>query len=121
MSKLFKLDIVTPIKTFSFDSVSYVKCPGVDGYFGIMKNHTNSIINLTDGTISVKTDKNEVKFSCSYGIADINSDSSDAVSYTHLTLPTNREGHNYSYNQSCLLYTSPSPRDLSTSRMPSSA
>ena len=24
-------------------------------------------------------------------------------------------------NQSCLLYTSPSPRDLSTSRMPSSA
>ena len=25
------------------------------------------------------------------------------------------------YKQSCLLYTSPSPRDLSTSRMPSSA
>ena len=25
------------------------------------------------------------------------------------------------YNESCLLYTSPSPRDLSTSRMPSSA
>ena len=25
------------------------------------------------------------------------------------------------YNNSCLLYTSPSPRDLSTSRMPSSA
>ena len=27
----------------------------------------------------------------------------------------------YSEGQSCLLYTSPSPRDLSTSRMPSSA
>ena len=25
------------------------------------------------------------------------------------------------YNKTCLLYTSPSPRDLSTSRMPSSA
>ena len=25
------------------------------------------------------------------------------------------------YNNTCLLYTSPSPRDLSTSRMPSSA
>ena len=25
------------------------------------------------------------------------------------------------YNKPCLLYTSPSPRDLSTSRMPSSA
>ena len=27
----------------------------------------------------------------------------------------------YDINESCLLYTSPSPRDLSTSRMPSSA
>ena len=27
----------------------------------------------------------------------------------------------YRYGMSCLLYTSPSPRDLSTSRMPSSA
>mgnify|MGYP003314023870 CR=1 FL=1 len=27
----------------------------------------------------------------------------------------------FAYNRSCLLYTSPSPRDLSTSRMPSSA
>ena len=27
----------------------------------------------------------------------------------------------YVYSRSCLLYTSPSPRDLSTSRMPSSA
>ena len=28
---------------------------------------------------------------------------------------------NFSHNTNCLLYTSPSPRDLSTSRMPSSA
>ena len=79
MKNFFKLEIITPIKTFSFDNVSYVKCPGVDGYFGIMKNHTNSIINLTDGTISIKTDKDELRFSCSYGIADINSDSSDDI------------------------------------------
>ena len=30
-------------------------------------------------------------------------------------------GQNYANNMPCLLYTSPSPRDLSTSRMPSSA
>ena len=30
-------------------------------------------------------------------------------------------GGYYHYSYSCLLYTSPSPRDLSTSRMPSSA
>ena len=29
--------------------------------------------------------------------------------------------HGYSLSFTCLLYTSPSPRDLSTSRMPSSA
>ena len=30
-------------------------------------------------------------------------------------------GHAYAIRETCLLYTSPSPRDLSTSRMPSSA
>ena len=91
MSKLFKLDIVTPIKTFSFDNVSYVKCPGVDGYFGIMKNHTNSIINLTEGVISLKLEKEEVRFSCSYGIADINSDPSDDLEDKVLLLVENAE------------------------------
>ena len=91
MNKSFKLEIVTPIKTFSFDYVTYAKCPGVNGYFGIMKNHTNSIINLTDGIISVKTDKDEIKFSCSYGIADINSDSSDDIEDKVLLLVENAE------------------------------
>ena len=40
-----------------------------------------------------------------------------------LTLSTLSENPVYSnfYDEGCLLYTSPSPRDLSTSRMPSSA
>ena len=33
----------------------------------------------------------------------------------------NVDGSNGAYAGNCLLYTSPSPRDLSTSRMPSSA
>ena len=33
--------------------------------------------------------------------------------------PLTQQGSEWAYN--CLLYTSPSPRDLSTSRMPSSA
>ena len=33
----------------------------------------------------------------------------------------NRKAHWQDAHNSCLLYTSPSPRDLSTSRMPSSA
>ena len=34
---------------------------------------------------------------------------------------THRNSHIYLWESGCLLYTSPSPRDLSTSRMPSSA
>ena len=43
----------------------------------------------------------------------------DAESYAKNPLPKAAEPH--AQNLACLLYTSPSPRDLSTSRMPSSA
>ena len=33
----------------------------------------------------------------------------------------NKDDWSFDWNKACLLYTSPSPRDLSTSRMPSSA
>ena len=77
MNKSFQLDIVTPTKSFTFDDVVYVECPGTEGYFGVLKNHTNSIIDLKEGIISVKTEDNNLKFTYSSGIADINSDPSD--------------------------------------------
>ncbi len=92
MSKVFSLDIVTPTHSFNFDNVTYVSCPGTEGYFGIMKNHTNSILNLKEGIISVKTDKKEIKFSCSGGgIADINSDSTDDIPDKVLLLVENAQ------------------------------
>ena len=45
-------------------------------------------------------------------------DLGDANSNAHLTKYDTAHGQ---FPYSCLLYTSPSPRDLSTSRMPSSA
>ena len=91
MSKVFSLDIVTPTHSFNFDNVTYVKCPGTEGYFGIMKNHTNSILNLKEGVISVTIDKKEIQFSCSAGIADINSDSTDDIPDKVLLLVENAE------------------------------
>ena len=44
--------------------------------------------------------------------------SKDNVDYHYNVLS---KGYVDRYNAGCLLYTSPSPRDLSTSRMPSSA
>ena len=85
MKNFFSLDIVTPTHSFSFDNVTYVKCPGTEGYFGIMKNHTNSIL------ISVKTEDKEIQFSCSAGIADINSDSTDDIPDKVLLLVENAQ------------------------------
>jgi F-type H+-transporting ATPase subunit epsilon len=91
VNKVFSLDIVTPTHSFSFDDVTYVKCPGTEGYFGIMKNHTNSILNLKEGVISVKTGEKEIEFSCSAGIADINSDSTDDIPDKVLLLVENAQ------------------------------
>ena len=52
---------------------------------------------------------------------------SDVNMYCHVIMSLNRESQAKEFsifrimNSTCLLYTSPSPRDLSTSRMPSSA
>jgi F-type H+-transporting ATPase subunit epsilon len=56
-----------------------------------MKNHTNSILNLKEGVISVKTGEKEIKFSCSAGIADINSDSTDDIPDKVLLLVENAQ------------------------------
>ena len=55
----FDLKIVTPTKSIDFESINYVRCPGLEGLFGIMSNHQKGIFALDIG----------------------------AVSYTHLTLP----------------------------------
>tara|TARA_X000000368_G_scaffold288115_1_gene228819 strand:- start:2441 stop:2728 length:288 start_codon:yes stop_codon:yes gene_type:complete len=91
VSKVFSLDIVTPTHSFNFDNVTYVNCPGTEGYFGIMKNHTNSILNLKEGVISVTTEEKDIKFSCSSGIADINSDSTDDIPDKVLLLVENAQ------------------------------
>ena len=41
--------------------------------------------------------------------------------YDYLHEITRRNDDHFTWGDGCLLYTSPSPRDLSTSRMPSSA
>ena len=46
---------------------------------------------------------------------------SDAEKKALLKMAANRAAKNSKGKTTCLLYTSPSPRDLSTSRMPSSA
>ena len=70
----FNLDVVTPTRDLDEMGVSYVRCPGLDGSFGIMANHQDGIFSLDIGEIMIKT-KSETKYlSTSGGFAEIVND-----------------------------------------------
>ena len=70
MSK-FHLEIVTPTKLMDEGNVDYIRCPGLDGSFGVMANHQNAIIALGIGEIKVTQNKKEHYFATSGGFAEI--------------------------------------------------
>ena len=70
----FNLEVVTPTSNLEEMVVSYVRCPGLDGSFGIMANHQEGIFSLDIGEIMIKT-KSETKYlSTSGGFAEIVND-----------------------------------------------
>ena len=54
--------------------VSYVRCPGVDGSFGVMANHIEGIIVLDVGEVKVRKDSQDEYLSISGGYAEIMED-----------------------------------------------
>ena len=67
----FNLNVVTPTRNLEEMVVSYIRCPGIDGSFGIMANHQEGIFSLGIGEIMIKT-KSETKYlSTSGGFAEI--------------------------------------------------
>ena len=66
-----QLEIVTPTYVLDEGQVSYVRCPGIDGSFGVMANHIDGIIALGVGEIKVKKDGKEKYLSTSGGYAEI--------------------------------------------------
>ena len=75
MMSTFNLDIVTPTHNLEEMVVSYVRCPGLDGSFGIMANHQEGIFSLDIGEIMVKTESETKYLSISGGFAEIVNDS----------------------------------------------
>ena len=70
----FNLNVVTPTRNLEEMVVSYIRCPGIDGSFGIMANHQEGIFSLGIGEIMIKT-KSETKYlSTSGGFAEIVND-----------------------------------------------
>ena len=70
----FNLEILTPIRELDEGQVTYVRCPGLDGSFGVMANHREGIIALTVGEIKVTRDGKDEFLATSGGFAEIMKD-----------------------------------------------
>ena len=69
--KTFNLEIVTPTQILKTDNVSYLRCPGVDGLFGVLSGHRDALIALSLGEIKISQDKSDTIYSTSGGFAEI--------------------------------------------------
>ena len=68
---VFQLEIVTPIKIFDEGQVEYVRCPGLDGSFGVLANHREAIVALGVGEIKVTKNGKDHFLATSGGFAEI--------------------------------------------------
>jgi|TARA_Y100000294_G_scaffold174174_1_gene191751 F-type H+-transporting ATPase subunit epsilon len=67
----FPLEIVTPTKLVDEGMVEYVRCPGLDGSFGVMAHHRSAIIALGIGEIKVTQNKKDHYLATSGGFVEI--------------------------------------------------
>ena len=66
-----ELEIVTPLGTLQYDSVSYIRCPGSNGSFGILVNHQDGLFSLNIGEIKIKKENSDEYLATSGGFAEI--------------------------------------------------
>lgn len=67
----FVVEIVTPTRVVNQESVKYLRCPGIDGSFGVMKNHRNGVIAIHVGEIKVETKDDVEWYATSGGFVEI--------------------------------------------------
>lgn len=66
------LEIVTPEKTLYSNDIKYVKVPGSEGQFGVLKDHAPIISTLEKGEIKVvEPDDDEKIFKVKGGVIEI--------------------------------------------------
>lgn len=70
----FQLEIVTPAKILDEGQVESVRCPGLDGYFGVLANHQEAIFGLGIGEIKVTQNGKDHYLATSGGYAEIKKD-----------------------------------------------
>ena len=68
---VFKLDIITPTNITSYNNVTYLRIPSLDGLTGIQAKHAPAIIALEIGEIKITIDDKEKYFATSGGFSEI--------------------------------------------------
>ena len=71
----YTVEIVTPIKDVRVENVSYLRCPGLDGSFGVMNKHREGIFALSIGELKIKKNDKDEYFAIGGGFAEIFKDS----------------------------------------------
>lgn len=67
----YTLEIVTPTRLLEAGEVSYIRCPGTDGSFGVMSGHREAVIELDVGEIKVTQGGKDLFYATSGGFAEI--------------------------------------------------
>ena len=67
----FNLEIVTPTRILEEGDVSYLRCPGTDGSFGVMASHREAVIGLDVGEIKITQGGKDSFYATSGGFAEI--------------------------------------------------
>ena len=70
----FSIEIVTPTRLITEENVSYLRCPGIDGLFGVMSGHTEAIIALSVGEVKIEVGNKEKWIATSGGFVDISTE-----------------------------------------------
>ena len=71
----YNVEFVTPIREIKLGDVSYLRCPGLVGSFGVMRNHREGIFALSVGEVKVTQNGKDEYFATSGGFAEILNDS----------------------------------------------
>ena len=67
----YDVEIVTPIQDLNLNEVSYLRCPGLDGSFGVMSKHRDGIFALSIGEIKITQNGKDNYYSTGGGFAEI--------------------------------------------------
>ena len=67
----YNVEIVTPIRELKLEGVSYLRCPGLDGSFGVMNDHREGIFALSIGEIKVSQNGKSEFYATGGGFAEI--------------------------------------------------